>query len=201
MRGINPREAGLLDAAAGAHIRFRLAGETFPPVIVYKIYVHTSIVDVGSFCPRDYATERSVGEAGAGQWYQRVERNSWRPVATSFMQVNSHTAIETEEIAKPFIYSRVVRQQDTLKRRKERRRAWLRKIYANGEHSPPDDEFHEDDEGERDIDDLLGWAKSLNFDTYHAEWRVLATTGRSEGTDTDTDNDYYYYNSLHCLMI
>ncbi len=37
---INPREAALVDAAAGIHVRFRLGGSTFPPLVFYKIFTH-----------------------------------------------------------------------------------------------------------------------------------------------------------------
>ena len=43
LRAINPREAALLDAAAGAHVRFRLGGENFPPLVYYKIFTHRPI--------------------------------------------------------------------------------------------------------------------------------------------------------------
>jgi len=43
LRSINPREAALLDAAAGTHVRFRLGGAAFPPVIMYKIYTHRPV--------------------------------------------------------------------------------------------------------------------------------------------------------------
>lgn len=44
LRAINPREAALLDAAAGAHVRFRLGGSSFPPVVLYKIFTHRPVV-------------------------------------------------------------------------------------------------------------------------------------------------------------
>jgi hypothetical protein len=34
---VNPREAQLADAAAGIHVRFRLGGTTFPPLVFYKV--------------------------------------------------------------------------------------------------------------------------------------------------------------------
>ncbi|KAJ3086148.1 hypothetical protein HK102_013470 [Quaeritorhiza haematococci] len=58
LRFINPREAQLLDRACGAHIKFRLGGLTFPPIILYKIYTHHPLVDVNSFAPRDYTSNK-----------------------------------------------------------------------------------------------------------------------------------------------
>jgi hypothetical protein len=43
LKAINPREAQLLDAAAGAHIRFRLGGSSWPPLILYKIFTHRPV--------------------------------------------------------------------------------------------------------------------------------------------------------------
>lgn len=43
LRAINPREAALLDAAAGAHVRFRLGGVNFPPQVYYKIFTHRPV--------------------------------------------------------------------------------------------------------------------------------------------------------------
>ena len=54
LKSINPAEAGLLDAASRCHIRFRLGGDKFPPLIYYKIFTHGGIVDINAFAPRDY---------------------------------------------------------------------------------------------------------------------------------------------------
>lgn len=57
LRVINPREAQLADAAAGVHVRFRLGGATFPPLVFYKIFTHRTVVDICAFGPRNYAGE------------------------------------------------------------------------------------------------------------------------------------------------
>ena len=54
LKSINPQEAGLLDAASRCHIRFRLGGHKFPPIIYYKIFSHGGIVDINAFAPRDF---------------------------------------------------------------------------------------------------------------------------------------------------
>ncbi|KAJ7363686.1 hypothetical protein OS493_009849 [Desmophyllum pertusum] len=77
LKCINPREAEILDAAAGVHIKFRLAGvstytlNTTPfgvhirpgfslearkisPNIYYKIFTHRNVVDMCANAPRDY---------------------------------------------------------------------------------------------------------------------------------------------------
>jgi len=60
LRTINPVEASLIDKASNIHVRFRLGGETFPPLIYYKMYVNTGLCDINSFAPRDYTTVRKV---------------------------------------------------------------------------------------------------------------------------------------------
>ena len=57
---INPTEGQLAESATGLHVRFRLGGESFPPHIMYKIYTHRPVTDIGSFCPRNYVQERAV---------------------------------------------------------------------------------------------------------------------------------------------
>ncbi|GLC61007.1 hypothetical protein PLESTB_001705300 [Pleodorina starrii] len=60
LRVINPREAQLVDAAAGIHVRFRLGGTVFPPLVFYKIFTHRPVADICAFGPRDYAKEVRV---------------------------------------------------------------------------------------------------------------------------------------------
>ncbi len=51
LRGINPREAQLVDAAAGLHVRLRLGGSMFPPLVFYKIFTHRPVAGArGGWC-------------------------------------------------------------------------------------------------------------------------------------------------------
>jgi hypothetical protein len=59
LRNIIPGETCLLDKATGAHVRFRLGGMIFPPMIFFKIYTHRPLCDVNAFAPRDYTKEMS----------------------------------------------------------------------------------------------------------------------------------------------
>jgi hypothetical protein len=43
LRCINAREAALVDPAAGLHVRFRLGGSSFPPLVFYKIFTHRPV--------------------------------------------------------------------------------------------------------------------------------------------------------------
>jgi hypothetical protein len=43
LRCISAREAQLVEPAAGLHVRLRLAGAGFPPVLVYKLFTHRPV--------------------------------------------------------------------------------------------------------------------------------------------------------------
>lgn len=116
LRAINPSEAYLMDPAAGLHVRFRLAGPCFPPVVVYKIYTHRAVADICAFAPKDYTRVRdrqapvsvhnkpqragSVPAAGRRDgWYQRVENNDWRAVSEgAFMGGTSSSGADMPEL-------------------------------------------------------------------------------------------------------
>ena len=43
-----------MDSASKCHVRFRLGGLKFPPLIYYKVFVHGAVCDINAFAPRDY---------------------------------------------------------------------------------------------------------------------------------------------------
>lgn len=58
LRTVCPLEAGMFDRALGIHVRFRLGGSTFPPMMYFKCFLHKPLCDVGAFAPRDYTESR-----------------------------------------------------------------------------------------------------------------------------------------------
>jgi hypothetical protein len=50
LRSINAPEAALVDPAAGLHIRFRLGGSTFPPILLYKVFTHRPVTGTIGGC-------------------------------------------------------------------------------------------------------------------------------------------------------
>jgi hypothetical protein len=61
LRCVCPQEAALVaDPSSGMFVRFRLAGEKFPPLIVYKLFTSVPVQDIGAFAPRDYTKVKSV---------------------------------------------------------------------------------------------------------------------------------------------
>ena len=65
LRCVCPQEAALVaDPSSGMFVRFRLAGEKFPPLIVYKLFTSVPVQDIGAFAPRDYTKVKCVPAAG-----------------------------------------------------------------------------------------------------------------------------------------
>ncbi|XP_073518526.1 protein MFI isoform X3 [Phyllobates terribilis] len=143
LKCINPREAGLIDAAAGVHVRFRLGGTRFPPNIYYKLFTHRPIVDMCANSPKDY-TKQSVKQLLPGQihnhgvilqqdhsgWYARVENNGWRLL--TFRLFNGLDDVTLADNRIPFTHSKLQRKQEVLEKQKKRKIEWMRKMYYEG---------------------------------------------------------------------
>lgn len=77
LKSINPSEASLLDAASRCHVRFRLGGSKFPPLIYYKIFSHGGVVDINAFAPRDYmALKKEVGKQSIDIRFDKHEKDN-----------------------------------------------------------------------------------------------------------------------------
>lgn len=185
LRCINPKEAELLDFASGIHIRFRLAGDKFPPNIYYKIFTYRPVTDVNAFAPRDYtvsswavpgATLRNSKIANPNRdedlsrWYQREENNGWRLVSDRIFTSNETDVLlqESNSDRKFFHFSRLRRQRDIDVRRKVKKREWLTNMYKQGKET-------ERDLTEAEIEEVMCWCDDLNFDSYVNNWLELAT--------------------------
>ncbi|XP_044033263.1 protein MFI [Siniperca chuatsi] len=144
LKTVNPREAELLDAAAGVFIRFRLGGITFPPNIYYKIFTHRPIADVCASSPKDYTQlglKRPVArqtnnicplmQVDRSGWYQRMENNSWRLFCSKVVPTGEPIEIGADK-KMDFHHSRLQRQQDVNKWRKKRKIEWLKQMYNHG---------------------------------------------------------------------
>ncbi|XP_010728107.3 protein MFI isoform X1 [Larimichthys crocea] len=144
LKTVNPREAELLDAAAGVFIRFRLGGTTFPPNIYYKIFTHRPITDICANSPKDYTQEglkRPVAQQTnngwplkrehQSGWYQRMENNSWRLFCSKMAHVSEPIEIGANK-KMDFHHTRLQRQQDIEKWKKRRKIEWLKQLYNQG---------------------------------------------------------------------
>ncbi|XP_067108209.1 protein MFI [Osmerus mordax] len=145
LRSINPREANMLDAAAGAYIRFRLGGISFPPSIYYKIFTHRPIVDMCANSPKDYThpgakrpIPRQVHNGRAlvlddqSGWYRRVENNGWRILCGKIVLLGDIIETETSSRKIQFHHSKLQRRQDVERKRRMRKMEWFKKMYKQG---------------------------------------------------------------------
>ncbi|XP_026161463.1 protein MFI [Mastacembelus armatus] len=140
LKTVNPREAELLDAAAGVFIRFRLGGINFPPNIYYKIFKYRPIADMCASSPKDY-TQPGLKKPVAPQtnsgwpviqedrsgWYRRVENNSWRLFCCKLVSMAEIIELGANKTM-DFHYSKLQRQQDVGRWRKKRNTEWLKQM-------------------------------------------------------------------------
>ncbi|XP_005619877.1 protein MFI isoform X2 [Canis lupus familiaris] len=205
---IDPKEAELLDAAAGIRVRFRLGGVKFPPDIYYKIFTHRHIEDLCANSPRDYTKltakytshikSDDLQEEDHSGWYHRVENNGWRPVSDTFWMSTENVELEDKKETE-FHFSKLKRRQDMEKKRKIRKIEWMRKMYYAGSLQAKStnpktlDLIHTATQGlmrsvegsgidavmEWEVDEVLNWTNALNFDEYIANWKEIATSNSS----------------------
>jgi hypothetical protein len=144
LRSINASEAFLMDPAAGLHVRFRLGGAAFPPIVLYKVFTHRSVADIGAFAPKDYVgapPRRTAKEANNASdlrrtanglrqlpakpkdrsgWYQRVENNDWRAVSEAVF-TGPNAAANLPDDVKTVWEQRYARYLDFGQQRKQQR--------------------------------------------------------------------------------
>ncbi|BFZ09294.1 hypothetical protein BsWGS_12333 [Bradybaena similaris] len=150
LRCINPNEAKLLDAAAGVTVKFRLAGERFPPNIYYKIFTNRPIQDLCANSPKDYTSVtakqlpvkifhgrsfvyKNLHDDKRG-WYKRNENNGWRLVSDRLIHhiMSDPVTWETSKTTHSFDHNRLQRKRDVERRKKQRKIEWMQKMYKDG---------------------------------------------------------------------
>ncbi|XP_074193220.1 protein MFI [Rhinolophus sinicus] len=208
VRYINPKEAELLDAAAGVHVRFRLGGVKFPPEIYYKIFTQRHVEDLCANSPRDYTKlaakytshvkSDNLQEEDRSGWYRRIENNGWRPVSDRFWVSTEDVMVGNKKESK-FHFSKLKRRQDMEKKRKNRKIEWMKQMYYTGSlqakstNSETTDLIYKATEGlirtiedggidsvmDWEVDEVLNWTNTLNFDEYIADWKEIATSNSS----------------------
>nr|XP_012629182.1 uncharacterized protein C11orf65 homolog isoform X1 [Microcebus murinus]XP_012629183.1 uncharacterized protein C11orf65 homolog isoform X1 [Microcebus murinus]XP_012629184.1 uncharacterized protein C11orf65 homolog isoform X1 [Microcebus murinus]XP_012629185.1 uncharacterized protein C11orf65 homolog isoform X1 [Microcebus murinus]XP_012629186.1 uncharacterized protein C11orf65 homolog isoform X1 [Microcebus murinus] len=208
MKYINPREAELLDAAAGIHVRFRLGGVEFPPRIFYKIFTDRHIEDLCANSPRDYTKlpakhtshnkSDHLQEEDHSGWYRRKENNGWRPISDRFWLFSDHEEMEDKKEIE-FHFSKLKRRQDLEKKRKIKKIEWMKQMYYTGRleakstqletlgliHTATKGLIRAIEDGgidsvmEWEVDEVLNWTNTLNFDEYIANWKEIATSKSS----------------------
>ncbi|KAJ0059858.1 hypothetical protein NL108_014125, partial [Boleophthalmus pectinirostris] len=191
LKTVNPRECELLDAAAGVFLRFRLGGTTFPPSIYYKIFTYRPITDLCASSPKIYAkpsnrqseiqqaSQTTVKAAHKG-WYQRTENNNWR-LFSSVLVPKSDSAECDDNRKVDFCYTKLQRRQDVHRWRKKKKIEWLKQMYSRGrlenrlgrvaslvDNSAQEVVSHLEKNSEDimdwELDELLSWSNTLNFE-------------------------------------
>ncbi|XP_061058547.1 protein MFI [Eubalaena glacialis] len=208
LRYINPKEAELVDAAAGINVRFRLGGVKFPPEIYYKIFTHRHIEDLCANSPRDYTKlpakhtshikSDNLQEEDYSGWYHRIENNGWRPVSDKFWKSTENVMVGDKKESE-FHFSKLKRRQDIEKKRKIRKIEWMQQMYYTGTleakstshetlgliHTATKGLIRAFEDGgidsvmEWEVDEVLNWTNTLNFDEYIANWKEIATSNSS----------------------
>lgn len=148
LKSINPGEAALLDAASRCHVRFRLGGTKFPPLIYYKIFSHGGLVDINAFAPRDYMhMKKETGKQAINVhydkpendshngWYMRFENNGWRPINDKVLAQVDQADLQSGSKPKPYHYSKLVRAQETQAQKRAKKIKWLRKLYRDAKNA------------------------------------------------------------------
>ncbi|XP_069554017.1 protein MFI-like [Brachyistius frenatus] len=126
-------------------------------------------------------------------WYQRTDNNSWRLFCNKVVFL-----VESTEIGKnkkvDFHFSQLQRKHDVDKWRKRRKIEWMKQMYNQGrlQDHPEDsdvetmmedatqevidaiEEKGDDAILEWELDELLAWTNTLNFEEYMRTWRRLA---------------------------
>jgi len=120
-------------------------------------------------------------------WYKRIENNGWRPVSNKHLhQMNMDYYYGTEK-SKPmpvFQHSKQVRKQDLEARRKQKKIAWMQKMYQAGmlrsKNDDPEanelvadaaknliDAYQQGGSGpgvaDWEVDQLIDWTNALDF--------------------------------------
>ena len=148
LKCINRGEAYLMDAASRCHVRFRLGGLSFPPLIYYKIFIHGAVVDINAFAPRDYNQikkekkkqtvnmhyDRPENDQHEG-WYERIENNGWRPINDKMLTPYDQVEIDTTNKSKPFHFDPKKRKALSEREKRIRKIRWLRKLYRDAKNA------------------------------------------------------------------
>ncbi|KAI8926807.1 hypothetical protein BC831DRAFT_455080 [Entophlyctis helioformis] len=126
---INPKEAQLIDESMGAHVRFRLGGTTFPPVICYKIFVHRPLIDMNAFSKQLLPKQRFLKDYSIP-----VKKAAGRPLQIKWNRnyTDIHSIITPAPQTKPFHHSKLKRHEDVLRQRRQRKLMWLKQLYRQG---------------------------------------------------------------------
>lgn len=135
-------------------------------------------------------------------WYKRTENNGWRLVSDRLIHhiMNDPVTYETSNKEYKFDHSKLKRRQDVDKRKKNKKIEWMQKMYKDGLLKAKADDMETiqliegaaagmvatveaagpDALEDWEVDELLDWTTSLNFEEYRNTWSDLATSATSQ---------------------
>lgn len=187
----------LSDNAVGAKLRLRFSGDQYPPALVYKIFICCASADVGAVKEE---AKNCEGSKANGLWHAQ-ERLPWTPVEAKIYQsylkrlgflgsdqgsgdcngelldATKHAAITNQMLS-----NKSARLEKTRKRA-QRRYTWMAKLeklqdpcsipvqHARYQTACP----KAVDATSTDIDPVLEWSVSLNYESYLRDWYNLAS--------------------------
>ena len=93
----------------------------------------SSSVRVGTSVFHAVSNLRGQDEQKYG-WYERYENNGWRAITIQVLELLDEDPVTkyTRSIPVRFHYSKLQRKEEVERKRKERNREWLRKLYTAG---------------------------------------------------------------------
>ena len=214
LKTINPSESFLIDKASNVHIRFRLGGYKFPPLIYYKIYIHSGCVDINSFAPRDYSaikkfTKKSTVNIRFEEpeakdikdgWYERTDNNGWRPITENIIMPFDKVELQTAIKPVPFHYDKVKRREIRANEKKKKKISWLKKLYEEGKKIEEIENQHDviktveefEDQGEIDKKNPFDDEKLLQLNDEELNEYVNGLMKWSETLDFDKYMDHWF---------
>ncbi|ETV82660.1 hypothetical protein H257_05230 [Aphanomyces astaci] len=127
-----------------------------------------------------------------GGWYRRWDNNGWRPVTSKVIAPTTDIdpiTVATANRPRAYHHLRVVRQQQVIRQRKEKKRQWMKQLYMDHLQGKASDNNNTDivaaaepaidfdsPDWEAQATDMFNWADKLDFDDYVANWTTLGTT-------------------------
>lgn len=135
-------------------------------------------------------------------WYKREDNNGWRLVSDRLIHHIMADSVTWESSQKKYEYhhDKLQRRQDVEKRKKKKKIQWMQKMYKDGMLKAKSDDketiqliegaaagmvatvenYGYDALEDWEVDELLDWTTSLNFEDYQNSWKELATSANSE---------------------
>lgn len=122
-------------------------------------------------------------------WYERFDNNGWRPITDNILTPFDPVELETAGKPIPYHHDRKVRKKISAQEKRKRKVSWLKKLYLEAKtqedsklvakETPFDSAAWlelEENSFEAQVNDLLEWSDSLDYEKYVSNWSKLATS-------------------------